>query len=91
MRDPATAGALGCIERGDWAALDLPSPEALSADLFAGKSVCVDGYFLDYEDGVVWMDNPYGVEGCLGNEPTVALCRQFLTRIARGGMYGPEP
>ncbi|APQ05713.1 hypothetical protein V2K54_09700 [Pseudomonas alliivorans] len=80
-----------CIERNDWSALDLPSPEHLSAELYAGKPMRVSGHFLDYEDGIVWMDNPYGVEGCLGEEPTVALCRQFLTRVARGGMYGPEP
>jgi hypothetical protein len=85
--------ALACIERNDWDALDLPTPKHLSAELYAGKGVRVDGHFLHYDsdDGVVWMDNPYGVEGCLGEEPTVALCRRFLTRIARGGMYGPEP
>ncbi|MFA0921435.1 hypothetical protein ALP73_01119 [Pseudomonas coronafaciens pv. garcae] len=83
--------AIACIERNDWEALDLPSPEHLSAELYAGRSMRVDGHFLDYEDGVVWIDNPYGVEGCLGEEPTIQLCRQFLTRIAKGGMYGPEP
>ncbi|RMS43390.1 DSBA oxidoreductase [Pseudomonas ficuserectae] len=51
----------------------------------------MDGHFLDYEDGIVWMDNPYGVEGCLGGEPTIQLCREFLITIAKGGMYGPEP
>lgn len=83
--------ARGCVERNDWEALDLPSPEHLSAELYAGKPVRVSGHFLDYEDGIVWMDNPYGVEGCLGEEPTLHLCREFLTRIAMGGMYGPEP
>ncbi|MEE4672806.1 hypothetical protein V2K57_07810 [Pseudomonas alliivorans] len=85
------AYANACIERNDWCALGLPSPEHLSGELYAGKPMRVSGHFLDYEDGIVWMDNPYGVEGCLGEEPTVALCRQFLTRVARGGMYGPEP
>ncbi|MEB0221363.1 hypothetical protein [Pseudomonas sp. AB12(2023)] len=90
-REQATAHALCCIERNDWKALDLPSPEHLSAELYSGRPMRVDGHFLDYEDGVVWMDNPYGVEGCLGEEPTIQLCRQFLVRIAKGGMYGPEP
>lgn len=85
------AHAVACIERNDWEALDLPTPEHLSAELYAGKPMRVDGHFLHYEDGVVWMDNPYGVEGCLGEDPTVQLCRQFLMRIAKGGMYGPEP
>jgi hypothetical protein len=83
--------ALACIERNDWDALDLPTPEHLSAQLYAGTPMRVDGHFLHYEDGIVWMDNPYGVEGCLGEEPTLQLCRQFLTRLAKGGMYGPEP
>jgi hypothetical protein len=88
-----TLHALACIGRNEWDALDLPTPEHLSAELYAGEGVRVDGHFLHYDsdDGVVWMDNPYGVEGCLGEEPTVALCRRFLTRIAKGGMYGPEP
>lgn len=83
--------AASCIERNDWEALDLPTPEHLSAELYAGKPVRIDGHFLHYEDGIIWMDNPYGVEGCLGEDPTIQLCRQFLTRIAKGGMYGPEP
>lgn len=85
--------ALACIQRNNWDALDLPTPEHLAAELYAGKGVRIDGHFLHYDsgDGVVWMDNPYGVEGCLGEEPTIALCRRFLTRIAKGGMYGPEP
>jgi len=85
--------AKACIERNDWEALDLPTPEHLSAELYAGKGERIDGHFLHYDsdDGIVWMDNPYGVEGCLGEEPTVALCRRFLSRIAKGGMYGPEP
>ena len=85
------AHAQACIERNDWEALDLPTPEHLSAELYAGKPMRVDGHFLHYEDGFVWMDNPYGVEGCLGEDPTIQLCRKFLTRIAKGGMYGPEP
>ncbi|BCS46646.1 MULTISPECIES: hypothetical protein [Pseudomonas syringae group genomosp. 2] len=90
-REQSKAYAIKCIERNDWKALDLPSPEHLSEELYAGRPMRVDGHFLDYEDGIVWMDNPYGVEGCLGEEPTIQLCRQFLTRIAKGGMYGPEP
>lgn len=90
-REQLKAHAMACIERNDWDALDLPTPEYLSAELYAGKPMRVDGHFLHYEDGIVWMDNPYGVEGCLGEDPTIQLCRQFLTRIAKGGMYGPEP
>lgn len=89
--EQAKAHALSCIAREDWEALELPSPELLSAELYAGKPMRVDGHFLDYEDGIVWMDNPYGVEGCLGEEPTIQLCREFLITIAKGGMYGPEP
>ncbi|MFA0999379.1 MULTISPECIES: hypothetical protein [Pseudomonas syringae group] len=90
-REQSKAYAIKCIESNDWKALDLPSPEHLSAELYAGRPMRVGGHFLDYEDGIVWMDNPYGVEGCLGEEPTIQLCRQFLTRVAKGGMYGPEP
>lgn len=79
-----------CVESNDWKALDLPSPEHLSSELYAGKPMQIDGHFLLYKEGMVWMDNPYGVEGCLGREPTISLCRQFLVRIAMGGMYGPE-
>ncbi|RJX54084.1 hypothetical protein C6380_17330 [Pseudomonas syringae pv. actinidiae] len=35
--------------------------------------------FLAYEAGVV--DNPYGVEGCMGEKPTLLLCRQFVTSV----------
>lgn len=85
------ARAEDCIARNDWTSLDLPSPEHLSAELYAGKVMRIEGHTLDFDEGVVWMDNPYGVPGCLGDEPTVQLCRQFLIRIAKGGMYGPEP
>nr|WP_228857602.1 hypothetical protein [Pseudomonas syringae]QOQ33438.1 hypothetical protein [Pseudomonas syringae pv. actinidiae] len=91
QQEQAKAFAMACIQRNDWEALDLPTPEHLSAELYAGKPMRVDGHFLDYEDGVVWMDNPYGVEGCLGEEPTIQICREFLVTVAKGGMYGPEP
>ncbi|MEE4733669.1 hypothetical protein V2K60_20845 [Pseudomonas alliivorans] len=91
LEEQSKVYARGCVDRNNWEALDLPSPENLSAELYAGKPARVKGHFLDYEDGIVWMDNPYGVEGALGEEPTVQLCRQFLTRVAMGGMYGPEP
>lgn len=68
----------------------LPSPECLSATLYSGDSVTLEGHFLHYEDGIVWMDNPHGVLGALGREPSVELCRTFLDRLASGRMYGPE-
>jgi hypothetical protein len=83
--------AQSCIERNDWDALKLPSPEHLSSELYAGKTMEVDQHSLVYEHDIVWMTNPYGVDGILGNHPTVELCREFLTTIGEGEMYGPEP
>lgn len=80
-----------CIERDDWAALSLPTPEALSAHLYTGQSIVVDQHFLIYEEGFVWMDTPYGVESGLGNEPTLEVCRSFLETVGMGDFYGPEP
>lgn len=90
-RKQAIAHAEDCIERNDWNALCLPTPEVLSEQLYTGEGIRVAGHYLHYDEGLVWMDNPYGVEGGLGQEPSVKLCRQFLTRVAKGGMYGPEP
>jgi hypothetical protein len=83
--------AQSCIERNDWEALKLPTPEHLSFELYAGKAMEVKQHSLLYEQSVVWMTNPYAVDGILGNHPTVAICREFLTTIAEGGIYGPKP
>lgn len=48
-REQSKAYAIKCIERNDWKALDLPSPENLSAELYAGRPMRVDGHLLDYE------------------------------------------
>tara|TARA_R110001592_G_scaffold47952_5_gene151527 strand:+ start:2745 stop:3008 length:264 start_codon:yes stop_codon:yes gene_type:complete len=74
----------------DWESLFLPTPETLSDLLYTGEIVEIDGHVLQYENNYVWMDNPYGVEGGLGIEPTIDLCTKFLKRLAEGGMFGPE-
>ena len=78
-----------CDNSPDWEALHLPTPDALSKQLYTGALVEVDGHVLHYYQGYVWMDNPYGVEGGLGTEPTIELCTRFLTRLAEGGIFGP--
>ncbi|WP_122665111.1 hypothetical protein [Pseudomonas viridiflava] len=85
--------ARDCILRGAWEDLDLPTPERLAADLLIGEVVRIDGHRLDYDelDGLTWITNPYGVDCGLCEIPTVPACKSFLTRIAMGGMYGPEP
>lgn len=87
----ALAYAQECIDSENWAALSLPDPAELSRHLYTGKSITVAQHFIQYDKGYVWMDNPYGVEGGLGEEPTIELCRSFLETVATGGMYGPEP
>ncbi|WP_432262909.1 hypothetical protein [Cupriavidus sp. TMH.W2] len=79
------------IAGNDWAGLDLPAPEALRATLLSGASTTVADHFLQYDDGVVWYCNPYGVDGLLGAEPDLALMRRFLTTVALGQIYGPTP
>lgn len=85
--------AQDCIAREAWEELDLPTPAELSALLLAGESIRIEGHFLQYDstDGCTWMDNPYGVPGALGGLPTPKLARDFLVRVAKGGMFGPEP
>lgn len=79
------------VARDDWAALQLPTPQALSGRLLSGhvEQVCL--HRLAYTDGVLWFTNPYGVDGALGGAPDVPQMRQFLTDMARQVTYGPTP
>lgn len=83
------------IKANDWAALDLPTPEELTASLASGESHSdINGHFVvyDQEDDMTWITNPYGVDGVLCNGvPTVNGIRSFLTDMARGVEYGPVP
>lgn len=92
LRERERVNAL--IAANDWAALHLPTPEALTVALSSGKSETVNGHFLDYdsEDRLTWYTNPYGIDGVLFNGlPTIDGVRKFLTDMARGIEYGPSP
>jgi hypothetical protein len=82
-----------CVVSGDWSALDLPTPEALTVELLSEKSADVDGRLVSYdaENGVVWITNPYGIDGMVCKVPTVDTMRVFLSNIARGNEYGLCP
>lgn len=82
------------LAANDWQALDLPTPEALTATLLDGKSETISGHFVDYDsdDGLTWYTNPYGVDGVLYNgRPTAEGMRVFLVDMAYGRQYGPSP
>lgn len=82
------------LAANDWSALDLPTPEALTATLSDGESETINGHFVDYdsEDGLTWYTNPYGIDGVLfDGRPTVEGVRAFLTHMAHGVQYGPSP
>lgn len=87
------AHARECIAREAWHELDMPSPREMVEALLRGESVDVENHYLHYDaaDNVTWMDNPYGVPGALGQRPTEVMARSFLSRVALGGMFGPEP
>ncbi|KVV07397.1 hypothetical protein [Burkholderia ubonensis] len=82
------------VAANEWAALDLPTPEELTATLSEGGSATVNGHFVDYdsEDGLTWYTNPYGIDGVLfDGQPTIDGVKVFLTDMARGIEYGPSP
>ncbi len=81
------------IEAGDWAALDLPTPERFVAALEAGKSIEADGHtFLFVEGEALWCTNPYGDDTALGFAlPSVGTAHAVLSALARGAVYGAVP
>lgn len=87
------AHALECISRGAWDELGMPTPAHFVSELLAGRRLRIDGYCLDYDssDDVTYFDNPYGVTCGFHGEPNESMAKKFMTRIASGGMYGPEP
>lgn len=82
------------LAANNWGALGLPTPEALTGMLLAGKSETIKGHFVVYDsdDDVTWYTSPYGIDGMLFNgRPTVEGVRSFLADLARGAEYGPSP
>lgn len=79
------------LEIGDWAALHMPSPSALMAELARGEAPEVCGHRLAWEDGVLWFTNPYGVDGALGSDLDEQSLADILTQLARGEEYGAVP
>ncbi|MGF6440384.1 hypothetical protein [Paraburkholderia youngii] len=75
----------------DWAALKLPTPDELHETLASGKSTHVDGHYVVFRDGVIWITNPYGHDDTLGNDLTVEILEEFLAELARGHEYGAVP
>ena len=82
------------IANEDWEALDLPTPDELVAKLLDQECVDVCGHCLDYEEelDVVWLTNPYGVDGLLFNgRPATRSIKSFHIDMARDVEYGPVP
>ncbi|WP_186072276.1 hypothetical protein [Burkholderia gladioli] len=81
------------IAAGDWAALDLPTPEAFVKLLAAGESAEADGHTFDYIEGEgLWCTNPYGVDAYFGESiPSIDYARELLTAIASGTIFGDTP
>ncbi|WP_186019550.1 hypothetical protein [Burkholderia gladioli] len=81
------------IAAGDWAALDLPTPEVFVKLLAAGESAEADGHTFDYIKGEgLWCTNPYGVDAYFGESiPSIDYARELLTSIASGTIFGDTP
>ncbi|WP_186151525.1 hypothetical protein [Burkholderia gladioli] len=81
------------IAAGDWAALDLPTPEVFVKLLAAGESAEADGHTFDYIKGEgLWCTNPYGVDAYFGESiPSINYARELLTAIASGTIFGDTP
>jgi len=65
--------------------------QSLLDHLLTGESIRLHGYFLMFSEGVTWYTNPYGVDGALGNEPTLDMCSNFLDHISSGEVLGLTP
>ncbi|WP_186210215.1 hypothetical protein [Burkholderia gladioli] len=81
------------IAAGDWAALDLPTPEVFVKLLASGESAEADGHTFDYIKGEgLWCTNPYGVDAYFGESiPSIDYARELLTSIASGTIFGDTP
>ncbi|RXV64143.1 hypothetical protein D1006_40795 [Burkholderia stabilis] len=81
------------IAAGDWAALDLPTPDAFVQALAAGGSVEVNGHAFSYvSDEGLWCTNPYGVDAYFGEAiPSITYARELLSAIALGTVFGDTP
>ncbi|WP_186130678.1 hypothetical protein [Burkholderia gladioli] len=91
--DEQRAKAKAAIAAGNWAALDLPTPEAFVQSLAAGESAEADGHTFDYIKGEgLWCTNPYGVDAYFGESiPSIDYARELLTSIASGTIFGDTP
>ncbi|WP_175914474.1 hypothetical protein [Burkholderia metallica] len=91
--DEGRAKTKAAIEAGDWAALDLPTPQAFVQALAAGKSVDVSGHAFDFvSDEGLWCTNPYGVDAYFGDAiPSITYARELLGAIALGTVFGDVP
>ena len=65
--------------------------EELLNKLINKESVEVNQHFLDFDGEVTWYSNPYGVDGCLGNTPTIEMCVSFLNNTNNDVVYGLTP
>ncbi|MBN3815137.1 hypothetical protein G3N57_00270 [Paraburkholderia sp. Se-20369] len=81
------------IAAGDWASLDLPTPDDFVQALAAGKSVDLNGHSFDYiSDEGLWCTNPYGVDAYFGEAiPSITYARELLSAIALGTVFGDSP
>jgi len=81
------------IDRGEWAALNLPTPQDALAGLLAGEILEAHGHSVEYDrDGsITWYTNAYGVDGVLCEIPTLVAVRTFLTDMANEMDYGLVP
>ncbi|WP_186195746.1 hypothetical protein [Burkholderia gladioli] len=91
--DEQRAKTKAAIAAGDWAALDLPTPEAFVQSLAAGELAEADGHTFDYIKGEgLWCTNPYGVDAYFGESiPSIDYARELLTAIASGTIFGDTP
>lgn len=81
------------IQSGRWDELGLPTPQQMFTELMEGKGQHVESHFVDFdaEDGLTYLDNPYGVTLGLCGVPDLNVCARFLANMARGHVYGPVP
>lgn len=79
------------LQARDWGSLGLPTPEALQADLAAGKVREFEGHKLHPDVDGCWITNPYGIDCALIDIKALDAIEGFLSDMARGEKWGLVP
>lgn len=83
----------GQIRAGEWAALGVPCPMDLLAELLANGHVRIHGTSLYYDrpHNLTWYINAYGVENVWCQQPTHQSTERFIVAALLGSQFGLIP